>query len=118
LKTIDSEAAFELVYELFKAHPWLNEPGNMRPQDSPAEQEAVAFLAAGDLSNGWGSCSLSARRIASSLLLDFLAKLQIPGSPISNRSWTVDETLPQWRQALAVLAEEIGHSHPHLKLRH
>lgn len=118
MKEIDAEKAFELMYELYKAHPWLNKPGTMRPEDAPAEAEAVAFLLAGDFSRKWKGCSPAARRVAASLLLDFMAKLRTPGHPISSSSWTVPANLPPWRQALAVIGHEIRAAHPRLAERH
>ncbi len=115
---IDAEKAFELMYELYKAHPWLNNPGIMRPEDAQAEGEAVAFLMAGDFSKKWGNCRPAARRVAASLLLDFMRKLRTPGHPINMSSWHVSADLSAWRQALAVIALEIERSHPHLASRH
>jgi len=118
VKTINAETAFALVYALYKEHPWLNEPGVMHPADAPAELEAVAFLLAGDLTKGWGDTSPAGQRVASSLLLDFAAKLRTPGHPITRSLWQVDETTPEWRQALSVLAVEIRKAHPQLRSRH
>ena len=118
MKEIDAEKAFELMYELYKAHPWLNAPGVMQPEGIPAEAEAVAFLLAGDFSNKWGECSPAACRVASSLLLDFMGKLRTPGHPLNVSSWRVSADLPRWRQALAIIACEIEDSHPHLGARH
>src|SRR5690606_19174334 len=39
MKSINAEDAFELMYELLKAHPWLNQAGVMKPEDAHAETE-------------------------------------------------------------------------------
>lgn len=118
MKQVDSEKAFELMYELFKEHPWLNEPGIMSPDDAPYESEAVAFLLAADMSNRWQGCSQSAQRVALSLLIDFTGKLVTPGHPLSEAFWSVPVDAPAWKQALAVVSHEIEQSHPHLGSRH
>lgn len=117
-KTINAEAAFALIFNLFKTHPWLNSPGTMSPEDALAEQEAVAFLLAGNLSNKWSGCSEPAQRVVNTLLLDFMAKLRTPGASISRDSWVVPKGASKDEQALALIAAEIYRSHPHLKLRH
>ncbi|WP_312929875.1 hypothetical protein [Stutzerimonas nitrititolerans] len=118
MKTISAYDAFGLFFELFKAHPWLNEPGGMGPQDSYAEDEALAFLLSSDLSKGWNGCSEAARRVVNGLLLDFMAKLQSPESAISRSSWDVDDSNPAWRQALEVVVAEIRRNHPHCAAIH
>lgn len=115
LKTIDADDAFALIFELLKAHPWLNEPGVMHPEDAVAEQEAVAFLLAGDLSRQWDGCSPQARRVVNHLLLDFMGRLR---TVMARRSWQVPKGSTKTAQALAVVAAEIARSHPHLQLRH
>ncbi len=115
---IDAEAAFGLMYELYRAKPWLNEPGVMQPGDAPAESEAVAFLLTAHAAEGWGACGPAARRVACTLLLDFTANLGMPGSPLSKAVWRVDQDTPPWRQALAVIEHEIRRSHPRLAARH
>lgn len=116
--TVDAERAFALFFELFKAKPWLNQPGVMRSEDSIAETEAVAFLLAAMSTNEWDGCSPPAQRIVNSLLLDFMAKLQSPKSSISRSTWEVKGSDPEWRQALDVVAQEIRKSHPPLAVRH
>ncbi|WP_036204694.1 hypothetical protein [Marinobacter sp. MCTG268] len=118
MATIDAERAFDLMYELLKAHPWLNKGGTMTSSDAIAEQEAIAFLAAGDLSRQWGDCGAAARRVVNSLLIDFMVKLRDPESPISRSSWEIDTDQPEWRQALCVISAEISMSHPHMKVKH
>lgn len=107
MKSINAEDAFELMYELLKAHPWLNQAGVMKPEDAHAETEAQSFLLAGNLAGRWGDSSPAARRVVNSLLLDFMAKLRMPGHPISRSSWQVDEAQPKPEQALAVIAQQI-----------
>ena len=113
--TINAETMFDLMVDLFKAHPWLNAPGLMRPEDAVAEQEAAAFLLAVDLSRQWGECSPRAQRVVNHLLLDFIAKL---GTTMAGRSWQISAGLTKTEKALSVIAAEIRHSHPHLQLRH
>lgn len=114
-ETINAETVFGLMYDLFKSHPWLNAPGLMRPEDAMVEQEAVAFLLAGDLSRQWDECSPGARRVVNHLLLDFLAKL---GTTMTGRSWQIRAGLSKTEKVLSVIAAEIQHSHPPLQLRH
>ena len=108
--TIDSEKAFELMYELFKAKPWLNSAGIMTEKDHPFEDEALAFLLTLESADGWGSCAEPARRVVNSLLLDFMAKLH---DHFSRRVWTIPAGLPPWRQAARIIRAEIDESHPH-----
>lgn len=115
---IDAEKAFELMYELFREHPWLNKPGVMRPEDVMFEQEAVAFLLTCDLDKNWEGCPLGVQRVVLSLLIDFMAKLRTPEHPISMSSWFVPADEPPCLQALAVIAQEIERSHPKIRSRH
>lgn len=112
---INAETVFSLMYDLFKSHPWLNAPGLMRSEDTVAEQEAAAFLLAGDLSRQWGECSPGAQRVVNHLLLDFLAKV---GTTMVDRTWQIPAGLTKTEKVLSVIASEIQRSHPHLQLRH
>ncbi|MDD5028503.1 MAG: hypothetical protein PHH58_03220 [Rhodoferax sp.] len=114
-ETINAETVFSLMYDLFMAHPWLNAPGVMLCGDAVAEQEAAAFLLAGDLSCQWGECSPGAQRVVNHLLLDFIAKL---GTTMVGRSWQIPAELTKTKKVLSVIASEIQRSHPHLQLRH
>lgn len=91
MATVDSERAFEFMYELFKAKPWLNSAGVMSQADHHAEDEAVAFLLTVETAHGWGSCSEAACRVANSLLLDFVAKLH---SQFVQSTWEIPPGLP------------------------
>jgi len=115
MAVINAEKAFELMYELFKAKPWLNSAGVMTELDHQAEDEAVAFLLTLESAKDWGSCSASAMRVANSLLLDFLAKLD---GPLSQRAWMIQDGIPKWKQAALVIASEIQRSHPHFSSKH
>ncbi|RJP93717.1 MAG: hypothetical protein C4518_05915 [Desulfobacteraceae bacterium] len=108
---IDSQKAFELIYELFKAKPWLNSAGVLTSDDHHFEDEALAFLLTLERADGWGMCSEPACRVANSLLLDFIAKLH---GPLSQETWFVPDSLPPWRQAAKIICAEIHKSHPHL----
>lgn len=112
---IDSQKAFELMYELFKAKPWLNSAGVMSEADHPAEDEALAFLLTLETAQGWGECTKPACRVVNSLLLDFTAKLR---GPYAHRRWEVPMGLAPWRQAARIVHAEIYRSHPHLLKRH
>lgn len=116
--TVDAHRAFALFYELFKAKPWLNQPGTMRPEDAAAEAEAIAFLLTVKSVNDWGECSPAAQRIACSLILDFMGRLQDPKSSFSRAKWQVMRDAPEWSQALDVIAHEIQLSHPQLEVKH
>lgn len=115
---INAETAFALIYELFKKHPWLVKQEVMTPSDAVAEQEAVAFLLAGDMSQQWAGCSAAARRVVCSLLLDFMLKLQDSNSSLSHSSWVVQANQSKTDQALSVVAAEIRRAHPQLKAIH
>lgn len=117
-ETVDAAKAAELVFELFKQHRWLTDAGKLQAGDAAAEQEAVAFLMTIESATGWGQCSDAARRVASTLALDFMARLMHPGSPQSGTTWTVRSGEPAWRQAADVLAQEIQKAHPLLAARH
>jgi len=112
--TLDANAVTEALFELLKCKSWINEPGMMTASDAGAEPEAIAYLlnlCRGDLT-GWGTCSHPARRVVRSLLIDFIAKLQHPGSSVRTLTWSVPSQLPTWRRALAVVEQEIARSHP------
>lgn len=118
--TIGSENVTGCFLALFKAKPWLKDPEVMAPNDAPAEAEAIGFLlrlARHDVSN-WGSTSPAGRRVATSLLLDFMAKLMHPESPLHHFSWQVPAGEPEWKQALHVLAYEIQKSHGQQPVQH
>jgi hypothetical protein len=112
---INAEKAFELMYELFKAKPWLNSPGIMTEKDHPFEEEALVFLLTLETADDWGNCGPSARRVANSLLVDFTAKLR---GPFSHREWHVPAGLSLWRQAATIVCAEILDGHPHLAMIH
>ena len=118
LKTVNSEEAMGLIYALFQKHPWLNKPGPMQEGDAAAEQEALAFLVAGDFSKKFRGCSPSAKRVVCTLLLDFISACMNDEGFIRHRSWQVDASLSKPDQALALIADEIGRSHPHLRASH
>lgn len=120
LVTIGAQRASELVFALFEAKPWLTAPGVMTPEDAGAEAEAIAFLLrmAESGADEWGATGPAARRVANSLLVDFLAKLMHPESPFQNLSWSVPASEPAWRQALRVIAQEIRRSHGQPPTRH
>ncbi|OHC68601.1 MAG: hypothetical protein A3H93_09050 [Rhodocyclales bacterium RIFCSPLOWO2_02_FULL_63_24] len=116
--TVSADQAAGLVFELFKAKPWINQGGVMQPEDECAEGDAVRFLLSIETADGWGAAGDSVKRVVNSLLLDFLAKLMHPASPFSGRQWRVPADGPAWRQAAVILADEIRHSHGHLATRH
>lgn len=107
---VNAEKAFELMYELFKAKSWLNEPGVMSDCDHHAEDEAVSFMLTLETAVNWGNCTESARKVVNSLLIDFLAKLR---GPMAHRYWDIPEGIPKWRQAAIIISAEIQKSHPH-----
>lgn len=112
-KMINAEQAAELIFELVKAKPWLNQPGVMLSSDAAAEHEAVGFLLALDsTTTGWGNTSLSGRRVACTMVVDFLGKLMHPDSPYRNRQWHVAAEASRQDQALHVICAEIRGSHP------
>lgn len=116
--TVSADQAAGLVFELFKAKPWINQGGVMQPEDACAEEEAVHFLLTLDTASNWGAISEAARRVANSLLLDFLARLMHPESPNADDVWRVTFGLPAWRQASEVIAAEIRRSHTHIATPH
>lgn len=111
--TVTANQAAPLLLELFKAKPWLNQPGTMLPEDAGAEEEAVHFLLTLETAGGWGLISAAARRVANTLLLDFLARLMHPESPSAGNVWQVTSGFPAWRQAAEVVGAEIRRSHAH-----
>lgn len=117
-KVVSAAQAAPLVFDLFKQKPWLNPKEVMSPDDAPAEDEAIHFLLTLETADSWGSISPAAKRVAGSLLLDFLARLMHPGSPNASDTWEVPADWPAWRQATAVVASEIRRSFPHVAMRH
>lgn len=117
-RSVDAEGAFELMFELLKARPWLRDAGTMTAEDAPAETEALAFLLSAHTADGWGDCSLAARRVASSLILDFMFKLRQSGSGPSRTVWRVPADQPAWRQALHLIGQQIEKQTPPPGSRH
>lgn len=117
-ETVSADRMAEFIFELLKAKPWLNEPGVMKESDANAESEAIDFLLALETARGWGVCSMPARRIVNSLLLDFMAKLMDPSSSLSRASWAVSHHDEPWRKAIYGLAHEIRRSHPRFQSPH
>lgn len=113
---IDAEKAFELMYELFKAKPWLNSGGVMTDEDNSSEDEALAFMLTLENAEAWGDCSAPARRVTNSLLLDFIMKLQT--GIFNNKTWIIPAGRPLWRQATHLICAEIRSSHPHFARTH
>lgn len=116
--TVDAKKAFSLMLDLFKSQPWLNEPGIMTPDDATAEGEAVAFLLTAGTADGWGNCTPPARRVANSLLIDFLGKLKHPESPLKRNTWMVSAGAQNWQKALEIVGQEIRKAHPHFSTKH
>lgn len=113
---IDAENAFRLLYELFRAKPWLLESGGtMKDGDAPFEDEALSFLLTLETADDFGQCPEPARRVASSLLVDFMHKLR---GPFADRTWIVPAYLPPWRQAVRIVCAEIRRSHPRFARTH
>lgn len=118
--TVGADHVAGCFYELFKAKPWLISAKTMTPDDAPAESEAVAFLLqlARYDAKCWGQTSPAGQRVAVSLLLDFMAKLMHPDSPLHGLSWTIPAGRPAWQQALHVLEHEIQKAHGHRPVQH
>ena len=116
--TVSAEQMAGFVLELFKSRPWLNEPGIMQNADAIAEAEAVDFLLALESAKNWGKCSMPARRIVNSLLLDFIGKLMDPLSALSRSSWEVSSHDEPWRKAIYGIAHEIRQSHRRFQSPH
>ncbi|MGI1671983.1 MAG: hypothetical protein K6L74_16895 [Neptuniibacter sp.] len=114
-KRIDAEQAFELMYELFKAKPWLNSGGVMNEEDHPHEGNALLFLISLDKADDWGGCREATRRVANTLLVDFIARLR---GPLYHQEWSVPADLPKQKQAAWIVRHEILRSHPHLAAMH
>lgn len=115
-KTINAEAAFGLVYALFRHYPWLLGAKNLSPMEQSVEHEAVRFilsLAKGDMRN-WGNTSKETQNVVSGLLLDFLVKLKQP-NVYGATLWEVSDKAEPWQQALEVVACEIRKAHPYVE---
>ncbi|MGH1429766.1 MAG: hypothetical protein ACRBB4_01480 [Neptuniibacter sp.] len=112
---IDAEKAFELMYELFKAKPWLTSAGVMKEDDHQHEGNALLFLISLDKADDWGDCREEAQRVANTLLVDFTARLR---GPLYHQEWSVPADLPKPKQAACIVRHEILRSHPHLAELH
>lgn len=112
---VNAEKAFELMYELFKAKPWISTVGAMTDEDHAFEGEGLLFLMTLKEADDWGTCSKPAQRIAASLLIDFTARLR---GPLYHAEWRVPADLPPWAQAAQIVQDEICRSHPHLSELH
>jgi len=113
VKTVDADTAAELIFELFKAKPWLNEPGIVMEDDYPAKDEAIMFLHHMVIhdTNSFGDISEPAQRIASGFLMDFMGKLMHPEHPLYRKTWLIDDSRPMAEQALQIVAAEIADNH-------
>lgn len=116
--SVSAEQMGGFVLELFKVKPWLTTGEVMKESDASSEAEAIDFLLALDAATGWGNCSMPARRVANSLLLDFMANLLHPGTRLSRCSWEVPRHDEPWRQASYGIAQEIRRSHPRFQSPH
>src|SRR3989338_7901626 len=116
--TVSADQAAGLVFELFKAKPWINQGGVMQPEDQCAAGHALRFLLSIETADGWGAAGDSVKRVVNSLLLDFLAKLMHPASPFSGRQWRGAAGGAGGGGGAVILADEIRHSHGHLATRH
>lgn len=112
---IDANKAFELMYELLKKKPWLNSAGIMSDADRPFEEAALMFLIKLETATSWGDCPEPARRVANSLLIDFMAKLS---GPYAQHVWKVPSGLSPWRQAAKLIRDEIHEIHRRLPRTH
>ena len=106
---VDAERAFELMYLLFQEKPWLTKPGMAKEPDAPFENEALTFLLTLDAASGWGDCSEPARRLVTTLLLDFMTKLK--GS-LADHQWETSDDFPPWLQAVQIICAGILEEHP------
>lgn len=114
-KTITAEQAAELVYNLFAAQKWLLEPGAMTEADRAYEEEALTALLSLDEATRWQNVSPPAARVASTMLIQFLALLAFPKDKAwAERKFTVDSENSSTQQAFALIAAEILQNHPHL----
>ncbi|QUN38660.1 hypothetical protein [Burkholderia cenocepacia] len=107
-KTIYAEQAADLIIELLKARPWLNQPDRMNPGDFDAAHEAAGFLLMLDhRTTDWGDTSPAGRRVASALLIALLYKLIHPESPYRGHSWRIPTDTDRYTQAIHLIRTEI-----------
>ena len=114
MHTIDCNKAAEILFELFKRHPWLIAPTVMQAKDAVFEHEAIQALLSFNPQTQWNGVSEGAQRVASSLLLDFMAKLMARTPAWRSRSFQIDPTQSDDDQALSLIVGEISQSHPQL----
>ncbi len=112
MKTINADIAAELILELFKAKPWLNEPKIMTEDDYYAKDEAIIFLRhmAIHNANSFDGVSAPAQRIVSGFLLDLMGKFMRPEHLLHQKTWLIDDSKSLDEQALQIIAAEITDS--------
>lgn len=116
MQTISSKEAAELIFNLFQRHQWLLAAGQMQADDAQYETEALRALLTLNEQTRWQNISQAAQRVACYLLLDFLTKTTFPNHPYwQNRTFEIDPSQSEDRQAFALIAAEILRNHPHLK---
>lgn len=113
-KSVNASGAFELMFELLKARPWLVKPASTAQASAQAEAEALAFLAAGSAADGWGNCGPVAQGVIAWEIAQFMAYLrqQEEAHANTNTSWKVPAHLPAWQQGWHLLAERIARRSP------
>lgn len=114
MNTIDCNRAAEIIFDFFKRHQWLIAPPVMRTEDAACEQEAVQALLAFSPAKQWQGVSEGAQRVASSLLLDFLAKLMMNSPAWQRQSFEINPAQSEDEQAMGIVVGEILRNHPHL----
>lgn len=107
-KTVNADGAFELMFELLKAHPWLVKPASTAAENPQAEAEALTFLASANVADGWGDCSPEAQGVAAWFIFELMAYLRQMSEARAKLVWKVPAHLPAWQQALHLVGQQIA----------
>lgn len=119
-KNVDSTTAFELVFGLLQAIPWLvrdaskalPEVAVMKAHQAEAVNTILWICETGDLA-GWPTqTQRDTRATASYLLTDLAYRLLDPASAFAARAWEIPADQPPHVQALQIVRHEILRSKP------
>lgn len=119
-KHVDSTTAFELVFGLLQAMPWLvrdaskalPEVAVMRTHQADAVNAILWICETGDLAGWPAQTQRDTQATASYLLTDLAFKLLDPASPFAARAWEIAADQPPHVQALQIVRHEILRSKP------
>ncbi|WP_234356684.1 hypothetical protein [Achromobacter xylosoxidans] len=119
-KSVDSKAAFELVFDLLQKIPWIVRDASaalpdiavMKAHQAEAVNVILWICETGDLAGWPAKTHQDTQATASYLLTDLTFRLLDPASPLSGSRWEVPADQPARLQALQIVRHEVLRSKP------